>query len=217
MGQRHQLFVIAKIKGKYRSLAAVHHQWLYGHTALSRCQGLLTIFSNPKNAFALQHELKIAAESENLWKEECNHNDLTVRFPFIMTCLVLGASYASEENYLHRVHVEPFNLKYDGGDNNNGITIIDISKLDDVRYCFVDFYGMESEREVQLLTPLSAAIYLGAYYDLNKAEEVYMQDFVDGLDPWKVVTLQALEDTWPGEGWEVSRNHHCLLDSGVYI
>lgn len=34
MGQRHQLFVIAKILGRYRGLAAVHHQWLYGSLAL---------------------------------------------------------------------------------------------------------------------------------------------------------------------------------------
>jgi hypothetical protein len=34
MGQRHQLFAIAKIGGRYRSLAALHHQWLYGFTAL---------------------------------------------------------------------------------------------------------------------------------------------------------------------------------------
>ena len=44
MGQRHQLFVIAKVKGRYRTLCAIHHQWLYGHTALRRCLGTLKIF-----------------------------------------------------------------------------------------------------------------------------------------------------------------------------
>jgi hypothetical protein len=36
MGQRHQLFVIAKIGNRYRGLAAIHHPWLYGATALKR-------------------------------------------------------------------------------------------------------------------------------------------------------------------------------------
>ena len=44
MGQRHQLFVIAKVKGRYRTLCAIHHQWLYGHTALRRCLGTLKKF-----------------------------------------------------------------------------------------------------------------------------------------------------------------------------
>ena len=35
-----------------------------------------------------------------------------------------------------------------------GITIVDISNLDNVRYCFVDFMGMESER-VSLLTAVT--------------------------------------------------------------
>lgn len=33
MGQRHQFFAIARINNRYRTLAAVHNQWLYGHSA----------------------------------------------------------------------------------------------------------------------------------------------------------------------------------------
>jgi len=47
MGQRHQLFVIAKVKDRYRTLCAVHHQWLYGRTALRRCLGTLETFQDP--------------------------------------------------------------------------------------------------------------------------------------------------------------------------
>lgn len=36
MLQRHELFVIAKIGNRYRGLAAIHHQWLYGAAALQR-------------------------------------------------------------------------------------------------------------------------------------------------------------------------------------
>lgn len=204
MGQRHQLFVIAKVNGKYRSLAAVHHQWLYGPTALRRCRGLLDIFSNPKNAISLQEELKVAARKDSLWDRESSLMERSVKFPFIMTCLMLGASYDSQDGYLHKVHIEPFNMSYDEGDNNNGITIIDISDLNDVRYCFVDFFGMESEHEVPLMTPLSGSVYLAAYHQLDGPQSIGLMDIVEDLNPWKLVTAEALEDTWPDNGWQVS-------------
>lgn len=43
MGQRHQLFVIAKIGPRYRVLAAIHHQWLYGEDAVSACLRTLQV------------------------------------------------------------------------------------------------------------------------------------------------------------------------------
>ena len=58
----------------------------------------------------------------------------------------------------------PYDTGYDQGDNNNGITIIDITALDQVAYCFADFFGMESA-EVPLHTPLTAWQYVHAYYD----------------------------------------------------
>ena len=79
MGQRHQLFAAAKINGRYRSLAAIHHQWLYGLTvrshsshvsksfftkleltpkqALQRCTDLLKIARDPANSPLLQADL----------------------------------------------------------------------------------------------------------------------------------------------------------------
>jgi hypothetical protein len=42
-----------------------------------------------------------------------------VPFPFIATCLVLGASY-SPEGYFHAVSIEPFFMTYNQGDNNDG-------------------------------------------------------------------------------------------------
>ena len=120
MGQRHQLFVIAKINGRYRTLCAIHHQWLYGHTALRRCLGALKIFGNPANRIPLQQEL-IAAQrqDEDFWTADDEKNS-HVPFPFVATCLITGASFDPEEGYYHRVDVEPFSMEYDEGDNNNG-------------------------------------------------------------------------------------------------
>lgn len=60
MGQRHQLFIIAKFGSRYRGLATVHHQWLYGASALRTCNHLLTILSDKTNRDALHHELRVA-------------------------------------------------------------------------------------------------------------------------------------------------------------
>jgi len=43
MGQHHQIFIIAKIGARYRGLAALHHQWLYGASALKSESLLLSI------------------------------------------------------------------------------------------------------------------------------------------------------------------------------
>lgn len=117
MGQRHQLFVIAKINGRYRTLSAIHHQWLYGQTALKRCLGTLKIFQDPANRVPLQQEL-IAAQrhDEAFWTQENWH----IPFPFITTCLIAGASFEPQEGYYHAVLVEPFSMAYNEGDNNNG-------------------------------------------------------------------------------------------------
>lgn len=124
MGQRHQLFAIAKINGRYRTLCAIHHQWLYGQTALKRCLGTLKIFADPANRVPLEQEL-IAAQlhDEAFWTatgKECRKEDSHVPFPFIATCLITGASFDAEEGYCHGVFVEPFYMAYNEGDNNNG-------------------------------------------------------------------------------------------------
>ena len=129
MGQRHQLFVIAKINARYRTLCAIHHQWLYGQTALRRCLGALKIFRNPANRIPLQQEL-IAAQrqDEGFWTaigKEYYKKNSHVPFPFIATCLITAASFDPAEGYFHRVLVEPFYMAYDEGDNNNGKSSLD--------------------------------------------------------------------------------------------
>ena len=126
MGQRHQLFVIARIKGQYRQLCAIHHQWLYGHTALRRCLTLLRIFQHPVNRLPLQQELIHAVnQDDDFWNPGENDDrfgnakNSNVPFPFVMTCLVTGASF-DVDGYFHAVTVEPFYMKFDEGDNNNG-------------------------------------------------------------------------------------------------
>ena len=116
MGQRHQLFVIAKVNGRYRTLCAIHHQWLYGHTALKRCLDTLKIFSNSSTQMLVQQELTAAAKKrDEFWLDP----DERIPFPFITTCLIIGASFGIDGDY-HSVLIEPLNMAYDEGDNNDG-------------------------------------------------------------------------------------------------
>ncbi|KAL8735783.1 MAG: hypothetical protein Q9166_000647 [cf. Caloplaca sp. 2 TL-2023] len=219
MGQRHQLFVIARINGRYRTLCAVHHQWLYGHTALKRCLGTIKILQDPSNRLPLQQELLIAkAREEALWPSvelENESYDVHIEFPFIATCLTLGASFGLD-GYHHGVSIEPFHMYFDEGDNNNGITIFDITDLEHVRYCFVDFMGMESERKVQLMAPLSGRTYLEAYYALDELDEKTKEEMlstIKALEDYPLITTATLRNTWPTGDWQEPEADVTLVQS----
>ncbi|KAL8989625.1 MAG: hypothetical protein Q9169_008320 [Polycauliona sp. 2 TL-2023] len=203
MGQRHQLFVIARINGRYRQLCAIHHQWLYGHTALRRCLDTLKILQNSTNRLPIQQELVAASKKdEKFWIADSDvFQNSRVPFPFIMTCLITGASF-NLDGYYHGVMIEPFHMAYNKGDNNNGITIFDITEPSNVCYAFVDFMGMESEREVELHTPLSAQTYLAAYYVLDDTDgEAGLLPLVESFEGRSLIKKGALAETWPDEAW----------------
>jgi hypothetical protein len=176
MGQRHQLFVIAKIGNRYRGLAVFHHQWLLGEIALQRCLRILSIFSAPANRLPIQQELTAARRlDEEFWTKPRSWEDLEVPFPFITTCLFLGASFDVKAVYNHDVMLEPFDMAFDDGENNDGITVIDITNLSHVRYCFVfwDDLWIEEEEEERdtawgcspLMTQFTGPMYLSHYFN----------------------------------------------------
>ncbi|EEY24028.1 predicted protein [Verticillium alfalfae VaMs.102] len=147
MGQRHQLFVIARVGNYYRPLAAIHHQWLYGVSALRSCRRLLRIFSDPSNRIALKHELYLAVDFFQKRgpppsdPPECEDPERTAcPFPFITTYLAVGAAYDFDLGRVDTIHELAFDTGFDQGDNNDGITVLDITDLVDVRYCFVNLF-----------------------------------------------------------------------------
>jgi hypothetical protein len=212
MGQRHQLFVIAKIANRYRGLAVFHHQWLYGARALKQCLALLTIFSSPANRLAILQELAAARRhAESFWTKPSTYDDCEVPFPFISTCLLLGASFDVKDGYNANVTPEPFNMAFNGGDNNDGITIIDITDLSHVRYCFVlwtrceaPYYDNEVEgpQNVLEMRPLSGPTYLGAYYNAKQRKRsAAFQSLMQQYDHWDLIEVDALANAWPNGKW----------------
>ncbi|KAL8868226.1 MAG: hypothetical protein Q9174_005127, partial [Haloplaca sp. 1 TL-2023] len=150
MGQRHQLFIIAKITSRYRTLAAVHRQWLYNKGPVERCLRLIKILGAASNRVPINHEIQAARQKdEAFWTTEAMHP-----FPFIGTCLLVGSSFEAEIGYQHRVHSLPFNVTLDEIDNNDGITVIDISDLAEIKYCFM---SLDDQK------PKSASAYVARY------------------------------------------------------
>lgn len=70
MGQRHQFYVIANVDGRYRLLAAAHHQWLYGRGAVRQCLRVLKTLSSSENLPGIRQELRRALGvdwSNDIW------------------------------------------------------------------------------------------------------------------------------------------------------
>ncbi len=243
MGQRHQLFVIAKIKNRYRGLAAVHHQWLYGNGPLKgtsvhltsliyvqsyltppqslgnlsdisqACINLIKIFSAPGNRKLLTHELNHAATlTEEVWGRASNSvpTKEDTPFPFVLTCLAIGASFSMDPGRASNtlIHPEDFNLRCDRGDNNDGITVLDISDPANVRHCFMQFPWGDL-RDTLSLTPLSAEQYVTDY--VPKTDETYIMldcgSFVKALSSSKLIDIDTLMDAWPDVEWPETKEN----------
>lgn len=73
--------------------------------------------------------------------------------------------------------------------------------------------GMESEREVELDSPLSARTYLEAYYVLDETEEeVGLLPLVESFEGKDLITPHALLETWPDGAWA---RHSPSSDAGL--
>jgi hypothetical protein len=216
MGQRHQLFVIAKINGQYRRLAALHHQWLFGFSAVKSCLRLLKTFQLPGNRPALEAELRAAtALSEEEWNQEIGHEDMSMfaPFPFITTCLDLGASFDLECRYASTTHLLPFNEDLDNLGNNDGITILDITNPSSVKYCFAFVETMFGSCDVEIFSPLDAREYFATYEELASSgdQSRYATVFKE-FESWGVITVVSLREAWPKQPWHCSE---CICEGSA--
>lgn len=62
-------------------------------------------------------------------------------------------------------------MPYNGGDNNDGITVIDISDLNAVKYCFVFLDLISNSGREETNTPLTGEEYVDVYLHRNDDEE----------------------------------------------
>ncbi len=195
MGQRHQVFVkiINPISGfsfaneaekkqaqkefgtgKF-SILAYHNQWLYGRSALVNCVNLLK--------FGKQFTKEAKSEDKG-WGDysspvtvkgiEANFNTpekLTTAIGFIMNFRPVKTSFndagIGNSWYVGKTD-EGINHDFTLGDNNDGITIIDVVEN---KYCFMNINKRNfndglgfAARDLPYLTPVDARAYVSAYY-----------------------------------------------------
>lgn len=194
-----------------------------GYMAILSCHRLLRIFSDDANRIPLQQELVFAADffenateadikaltlrNDFTWPMDEEDRHIPCPFPFITTCLIVGASCNPKRGEWGSVSEEPFGIRYDrydGGYSKNGIMVLDITELSEVRYCFLDVCGMESERKVPLHTPLSGWTYLRAYYDDSDDIVLRAKAVTGELEKYALVELAALADCWPDGHWQTT-------------
>ncbi|KAK7061631.1 hypothetical protein R3P38DRAFT_3302794 [Favolaschia claudopus] len=95
------------------------------------------------------------------------------------------------------------------GDNNDGITVFDVTDPANPTYCFVSTFGLEAAEEVKSRVPLSAEQYCRAYYPIPHDEEKEKEGVketeedvkrkIDALSNERLMTLDVLAEAWPEE------------------
>jgi hypothetical protein len=100
----------------------------------------------PGNAQNLRYELGLARKHANVssfWSNSnIDHKDVnnTARFPFITTCLLLGASFREDASDAVVTPLD-FRMEWYHSDNEDGVTVLDITDLANLRYCYLSPSG----------------------------------------------------------------------------
>ncbi|KAI0751221.1 hypothetical protein C8Q80DRAFT_1156099 [Daedaleopsis nitida] len=171
MGQRHQAFLIARVRphgappdhpGNRRCVAAFHHQWCYGSLPLKAMYRLATLVSQPENAAVIRAELHAL---------DGKYGAAAAAYPCIpdvpcpYTASLLGVAWTTDlgpERFCSGTTLQNALLHAGmscwGGDNNDGISVMDITDPEKPAYCF-----MRNENDY----PLDARGYLRHYYSAN--------------------------------------------------
>lgn len=208
MGQRHQIYLAIEDKEGGTRVLGLHHQWLFGQIALSLLNQFLTFVHKQT---AEQHGYCQLVE-DNCYANLDAHKEI---FRALYSTL-------ASEGYWHAVHdldVELTNPLL--GDNNDGITIIDLrgikkrkhAQLTDARYeglpryCFMSLCGLEGRgKQPKVLTPLSAKQYVDHYYPLDATNlPAYVNDefraendaLVASLERFPLMTREQVKRLFP--------------------
>lgn len=191
MGSPHVLYVIAKVNGRYRPLAVLYrHYDNKGKRAVDKCRRLISIFEEPSNRALLLHELRLAASlPPEKWEAGPEYRNERPAFPFIATCLLLGASVRPETGNGYNATHEPFNLPLAAAPE--GCTILDVTDPASVRYAFVFVLPQKWPHEGVIKTafgntPLAAWEYAQFYGDL-----FYDRDYLIGEDDAVIARTHA--------------------------
>ncbi|KAJ7699973.1 hypothetical protein B0H17DRAFT_271998 [Mycena rosella] len=214
MGQRHQVFIVARVVARnetvprYRCVGAYHHQWCYGRLPLMATKRFFTLIKQKDNAEIIKEEIRAIQgkydSGEKLPKAPCPYSLFLLASAW---CVDLENRYASGGSFENGM-LDAW-MGSTEGDNNDGITVIDITEPTDPSYCFVSTFGLEAAVNVEGRVPLSAEQYARAYYPVPKGTkkeesgvketEEDVQKKIDSLRHERMMTLDVLVEAWPRE------------------
>ncbi|KAJ7484709.1 hypothetical protein FB451DRAFT_1233259 [Mycena latifolia] len=215
MGQRHQVFIVARVAAhntttpRYRCVGAYHHQWFV--LPLMATRRFLTLIKQKDNAEIIEEEIRAIQGKYGLGREKPSLP--TAPCPYALFLLASAWCVDLEDHYASGVSFEQGMLDAKmgstQGDNNDGITVIDITEPTNPSYCFVSIWGLEASGGVKRRVPLSAEEYVRAYYPVPsekqkekkgvKETEEDVQNKIDSLRDQRIMTLDVLAETWPKE------------------
>lgn len=225
MGQRHQIFLKIynpvkssnnKLKGEELSKAkkmfgtstytilALHHQWLYGQSAVVNVKNMLDITRESENSYHNPFTKDFVMYSIDEFIEKAmmmlqvQPNPLHPRGIGIERLIFLNKEcFDCDGKYVPSWDMrEDFTL----GDNNDGITIVDtISR----KYCMINIFTYDVSDKLEedytgiynlpSMTPCSAMEYAEAYYP----DEESNKEICDLLSENKVLTLEEVKKLFP--------------------
>lgn len=191
MGQRHQVYVrLPETRKGPSRVVGIHHQWLYGHSAV-RSLGRFIKFIKAQDSFYADSLIQESGES------------------------ILNSIYSIEieTGYYHRVHQLYAECEDPNrGDNNDGITIIDLKDRKNPKYCFMSLHHLECDKTtsdgIVNYKPMSGFDYFSAYYPnglkMNKHtsndERMVINQLNESLkllDGLKLLTKKQVQEIFP--------------------
>lgn len=193
MGQRHQIFIrienpvktawreetkkeLRKVFGNAKySIIALHHQWLYGMSAIGMISHIFNI--TDKENMSSSNPFNIVYYGYNTSNGVKDFVDKLMLMLQAQTNPKFPRGVGIER--MHFLNEEDFEITKDFtlGDNNDGITIIDTITR---KYCLMNIYEQSTIEDdyndvsvLPTLKPVSAIEYINAYYpNFNEDEQV---------------------------------------------
>ncbi|KAH6915124.1 hypothetical protein BKA70DRAFT_1258059 [Coprinopsis sp. MPI-PUGE-AT-0042] len=204
MGQRHQAFLIARViprqgetEAKYRCVAALHHQWCYAHLPLKAAYRFYQRARQPENAALLREDLlqypKRAGQKQTA-AEPCPYASF-----LLQTAFSVDMDDSGNGQYISFATPLSARMGSSHGDNNDGITLMDITDPQNISLGFVRHPRGSN------MTPGSGETYLRAYvgeHDLKKKITkggMTHADLIAAVSEMPLISLAALAEAWPKE------------------
>lgn len=178
MGQRHQVFMKSYVsyEDTPEKLSGIHHQWLYGATAIRSLRNLLEYEINADKNYKLS--------SEKMYLDKTKVEDI-LNFSYSFNPKHGYVSNTTNLNKLVEENGFEKSMHPAYQDNNDGQTFIDFTSGDKPKYCYTFDRdttmedNQENEYEVKMWEPIAAVNYFKFYYDIDSKESGDYVDFIE--------------------------------------